>query len=318
MPNQRDFDSLQSLIDGQDQRFRNVYFVPIDNPINGNRTIYVEKRPGFEVRLTPAAGCPGTDVFYSSVQDKFISAFCGDDVYVGTTPVGSSSTCNPILQCSFDNNSIADVSGNSSTASITGSDVHVDGGVIHFPGTGATELLTYTGGVLDDYSQSTYTIEMWIWADPGLAPGGLGAPDFPIIHYFEDPNINGYDTRLVLVRNPLSVNYSKIYHRNSNIIGFQYSNTTIPLSTWMHLAYSVEFIPGSGVGTLRMYFDGQKVLETTTAVSQLPAAASAKVNLGGGSAAYDSMFKIDDLRISPCFLYHQNFTPPPRGSLPTP
>ncbi len=94
MPNQRDFDSLQSLIEGKDQRFRSVYLIPIDNPITGERKVYVEKRPGFEEVLQPAEGCPGQFIFYSTTEDKFITSFCGSDVYVGTTDVG---TTNPTL-----------------------------------------------------------------------------------------------------------------------------------------------------------------------------------------------------------------------------
>jgi hypothetical protein len=95
MPNQRDMDSLQSLIEGKDQRFRNVYIIPIDNPLTGKRKVYVEKRPGFEASSIGdclgeiATGCPGSAVLFSTVQRKYVAVLCGTEVYVDCTSVGS-------------------------------------------------------------------------------------------------------------------------------------------------------------------------------------------------------------------------------------
>jgi hypothetical protein len=94
MPNQRDMDSLQSLIEGKDQRFRNVYIIPIDNPITGQRKIYVEKRPGFEQAAIGdclgliSEGCSPTAIHFSRATGKYITAFCGDDIYVDCTFAG--------------------------------------------------------------------------------------------------------------------------------------------------------------------------------------------------------------------------------------
>jgi hypothetical protein len=94
MPNQRDMDSLQSLIEGKDQRFRSVYIIPIDNPITGQRKIYVEKRPGFEQAAIGdclgliSEGCRPTAIHFSRATGKYITAFCGDDIYVDCTFAG--------------------------------------------------------------------------------------------------------------------------------------------------------------------------------------------------------------------------------------
>ena len=87
-PNQRNFDSLQSLISAKDQRFINGIISLIGNPLSGNRKAYFEKRAGLETNITPASGSTGKTIFYSRSQNKFITIF-DDDAYVGTTSCGT-------------------------------------------------------------------------------------------------------------------------------------------------------------------------------------------------------------------------------------
>jgi hypothetical protein len=95
MPNQRDMDALQSLIEGKDQRFRSVYIIPIDNPLIGSRKVYVEKRPGFEQAAIGdclgivSEGCRPTAIHFSRATGKYITAFCGTDVFVDCTSAGT-------------------------------------------------------------------------------------------------------------------------------------------------------------------------------------------------------------------------------------
>jgi hypothetical protein len=104
MPNQRNLDSLQALIEGKDQRFIGGIIVPIHNHLAGATTVYFEKRPGLE--LIPlvdclgevAEGCAATAIFYSRTTGKYITAFC-DELYVdcgsagGVTPDPVASDC---------------------------------------------------------------------------------------------------------------------------------------------------------------------------------------------------------------------------------
>lgn len=94
MPNQRNFDSLQTLISGKDQRFRAGIIALIQNPFSNSQRAYFEKRPGFETFSTPASGSKGQHIFYSKAQDAFVTAFNNAGtvtVYVGTTSCGSTS-----------------------------------------------------------------------------------------------------------------------------------------------------------------------------------------------------------------------------------
>lgn len=90
MPNQRNLDSLQSLIEGKDQRFKGGILVPVTNPLTGKSTVYFEKRPGFETFSTPAA-CSGDAIFFSRTANKTITAFCDNDIYV-TDSAGTSTS----------------------------------------------------------------------------------------------------------------------------------------------------------------------------------------------------------------------------------
>jgi hypothetical protein len=87
-PNQRNFDSLQSLISAKDQRFINGILGVVQNPLGRSMKVYFEKRPGLETNITPASGSRGEAIFFSRSQNKYITSFEGA-VYVGTTSCGS-------------------------------------------------------------------------------------------------------------------------------------------------------------------------------------------------------------------------------------
>ena len=92
MPNQRNFDSLATLIAGKDQRFRSSLVGVIPNPIRGGARLFLSKRPGFETYITPGSGKNGQNLFYSRSQDAMVSSFSSGGVitiYVGTTSVGT-------------------------------------------------------------------------------------------------------------------------------------------------------------------------------------------------------------------------------------
>jgi hypothetical protein len=77
----------------KDQRFINCVFDVVKNPVTGNQTTYVAKRPGFAAESTPAAGSIGTaiKVWTSQGSDKVISAFgsTNSTIYDSTTSKGA-------------------------------------------------------------------------------------------------------------------------------------------------------------------------------------------------------------------------------------
>lgn len=92
MPNQRNYDSLQSLISAKDQRFIGGVISLVRNPFGNSMRAYFEKRPGFETHLTPGSGATGQNVLFSRSQDKYVSVFSSGGtttVYVGTTSCGT-------------------------------------------------------------------------------------------------------------------------------------------------------------------------------------------------------------------------------------
>jgi hypothetical protein len=77
---------------GGDQRFINVIFDSIKNPVTGNKTTYVSKRPGFASHITPASGQFGSALrAWARNSDKLISAFgsLNSTIYDGTTSLGA-------------------------------------------------------------------------------------------------------------------------------------------------------------------------------------------------------------------------------------
>lgn len=91
MPNQRNYDSLQSLISAKDQRFIGGVLGVIGNPLSKNLKVYFEKRPGFETHLTPADGSTGEALFFSRTKNVFVTAYGTGGtttMFVGTTDCG--------------------------------------------------------------------------------------------------------------------------------------------------------------------------------------------------------------------------------------
>jgi hypothetical protein len=92
MPNQRNYDSLQTLISGKDQRFIGGIIALVRNPFSNSMRTYFEKRPGLEINFDIATGQNGEGVFFSRSQNKYISAFGTGGtttVYVGNDSAGT-------------------------------------------------------------------------------------------------------------------------------------------------------------------------------------------------------------------------------------
>lgn len=92
MPNQRGYDSLQTVIDGKDQRFKGVVVSLVRNPFSNSMRAYIEKRPGFETNITPGSGATGQNMLFSRSQNKYVSVFSSGGtttVYVGTDSCGT-------------------------------------------------------------------------------------------------------------------------------------------------------------------------------------------------------------------------------------
>jgi hypothetical protein len=331
MPNQRDMDSLQSLIEGKDQRFRGVYIIPIDNPITGQRKLYVEKRPGFEQANIGdclgiiSEGCSPTAIHFSRATGKTITAFCGTDVYVDCTSAGSTDggtpglICDPIFQCEFDGDSEDDVSGNEMVATIAGSTLPtISSGYISFPwinsGIGTPATVTYGSGSgeIDNHNADDYTIEFYV----NVGAGGSGSSDHALFR------IGGTsaDSRVFVIRNSASADYLKIYYRDGTfgVTGNVAASSALTVNTWTHVALCVS--PATGDKTVSIYYDGVRVAHVTGRdYSPLPTA-SGGIILGGPQAgAATSPVLMDDIRLSPCFVYTgASFTPPARGAMPNP
>jgi hypothetical protein len=332
MPNQRDMDALQSLIEGKDQRFRSVYIIPIDNPITGQRKIYVEKRPGFEAANigdclgVVSEGCIATAIHYSNATGKYITAFCGHDAFVNCTSVGSTApdpesefVCLPIFQCEFDGNSEADVSGNDMDATIAGSTLPtISGGYISFPwinsGIGTPATVTYGGGSgeIDNHNADDFTMEFYV----NVGSGGSGSSDHALFR------IGGTsaDSRIFVIRNSASSDYLKIYYRDGTfgVTGNVAASSALTVDTWTHVAVCVS--PATGDRTVSIYYDGVRVANVTERdYSPLPSASGGIILGGPQSGASTNPVLMDDVRLSPCLVYTgESFTPPARGSLPNP
>jgi hypothetical protein len=74
-PNQRNFDSLQALIEGKDQRYQNGLIIPVYNSLSNSVKHYFEKRPGLEQTCLAAFGDIGSNVFYSRSTGKLLTFF---------------------------------------------------------------------------------------------------------------------------------------------------------------------------------------------------------------------------------------------------
>jgi hypothetical protein len=221
MPNQRDMDALQSLIEGKDQRFRGVYIIPIDNPLVGSRKVYVEKRPGFEAANigdclgVVSEGCNATAIYYSSSTGQYITAFCGSDVFVNCTSVGETvdpepdpedpPLCDPMLECFFAGDSGADVSGGGATFAI--GDNTISNEAIVFENNPQTSS-QWTDGDLNNHNGSSWTWQFYLWCSGGLsgaASRGLSSVTG-----------TGTDARLFLSTNTTGFTPFQLLYRDGN------------------------------------------------------------------------------------------------------
>lgn len=87
--NQRGIDATSVVLLGKDQRFVNCTFDLVKNPITGKATVYVEKRPGWGVQSTPAAGSVSTGAIRTDQLGTIVSAFgaTNSTIYDGATSV---------------------------------------------------------------------------------------------------------------------------------------------------------------------------------------------------------------------------------------
>jgi len=92
-PNQRGIRAQTALAAGKDQIFSSVFITAQDNPLTNSRALYAEKRPGWTVQSTPAAGSKGDCIFVGTYN---VRAFGGSpsSVYVNNTLVGVTDTGN--------------------------------------------------------------------------------------------------------------------------------------------------------------------------------------------------------------------------------
>jgi hypothetical protein len=314
MPNQRDMDSLQSLIEGKDQRFRGVYIIPIDNPITGQRKIYVEKRPGFEAANIGdclgeiAEGCRATAIHYSSATGKYITAFCGSDAYVNCTSVGETvdpepdpedpPLCDPMVECFFAGDSGADVSGGGATFAL--GDNTISNEAIVFENNPQTSS-QWTDGDLNSHNGSSWTWQFYLWCSGGLsgaASRGLSSVTG-----------TGTDARLFLSTNTTGFTPFQLLYRDGILLQGFFSGTAITLNAWNHIAVLMDHATNS----VSIYIEGVRVATNSTNIDQALPSANGKVTLGGSNTPGDGTIKITDFSIYPCLLYSgSSFTPPAR------
>lgn len=88
---QRDIDATETLINNKDQKFLNCIFETVVNPITGDKTIYVAKRPGWEQDALVDAGESSTGLIKPQSFSSVITAFgsVNSTVYLGTVSIGT-------------------------------------------------------------------------------------------------------------------------------------------------------------------------------------------------------------------------------------
>lgn len=322
-PNQRNLDPLQSLIDGKDQRFKGGILVPVTNPLTGETTVYFEKRPGFETFSTPAA-CAGNAILFSRVVNKYITAFCGTDVYLtdssGTnTSAGSVDPdthydSNILLQCRFNSDSEADESQYGATATLQG------GGDTTLPSAGVLlisdpessgsgqDYLVYSGGTgLNAFQGRGWTLEFWVFL-PGTFSGASGM----LVANFVGGG--GEDMRVIYTRAGTDVGKMVL----SSGVPIESADDVLPTTNaWNHIALVRE----EGVAnTGAMYINGVDAgLESGGGLlPDLPSSGSQWSFGHEGTAGNWDEYYIDDIRLTLGQRYTGDFTPPERGSLPDP
>ena len=89
--NQRTVDGQNAITLGQDQRFVNCIFDVVKNPVSGNNTYYLEKRPGFKTKSVVSAGNVSTGLIQTDILGTVVSAFgtTNSTIYDGQTSVGA-------------------------------------------------------------------------------------------------------------------------------------------------------------------------------------------------------------------------------------
>jgi hypothetical protein len=88
--NQRTIDGAMTLALNEDQRFLNVAFDVVQNPVTGKATVYCEKRPGWGVDSIVAAGSVSTGLIKTDSVNSVVSAFgaTNSTIYDGQVSVG--------------------------------------------------------------------------------------------------------------------------------------------------------------------------------------------------------------------------------------
>jgi hypothetical protein len=317
MPNQRDMDSLQSLIEGKDQRFRNVYIIPIDNPLIGSRKVYVEKRPGFEAVSQldclgeVAEGCNATAIHYSRALNKYITAFCGSDIYADCTSVGETvdpepgsgeePLCDPLLECFFASDSGADVSGNGASFSIGENVISGEAMVLE---NNPQIVSSWTGGAINSHSTANWTWQFYLHFSGGIS----GAASRGLSSVASGSGVS-VDNRLFLETNTTGSFYRQILYRNGILFDGFRTGSQVPLNTWVHIAV----LQDHDTNSVSIYFDGVRVANNTGNLDGSLPSLGGSVTLGGSNTPGDGTIKITDFSIYPCLLYSgSSFTPPDR------
>jgi hypothetical protein len=88
--NQRALDGSVALGLSEDQRFKNVVFSVVTNPVTGKSTVYCEKRPGWVTDSLVENGSASTQLCKPQSFNGVLSAFgeTNSTIYFGTTSVG--------------------------------------------------------------------------------------------------------------------------------------------------------------------------------------------------------------------------------------
>jgi hypothetical protein len=230
---------------------------------------------------------------------------------VCTKATGAQIDSNVMVQCEFDGGSENDIStyGCTDNGAVMGAQVVSDGdGGYALSANVAGAALAYSGGDLDnDHEVDHWTGECYVKHSGGAAFSG----GYRIMLLQGSSG----DDRLSIVMNTLSVNYLKLEHRNTFVIDT--SDAIVPLGVWVHLAVVYEFAGGAS-GTVRVYINGVKTIESTSSDSPFPLT-NTVWTLGVGEVANVGQVLIDDARLSIGMRYTgDSFTPPTRGGLGDP
>ena len=89
--NQRGLSGSAALTLSQDQRFLNVAFTVVTNPVTGKSVVYAEKRAGWGVDSQVSSGIASTGLIKPQGMTSPISAFgeTNSAVYLGTIHIGN-------------------------------------------------------------------------------------------------------------------------------------------------------------------------------------------------------------------------------------